>query len=72
MRLVGQYEKCKTESDEQKRRGVAHVFTAGRIGQWPSFWIFRTIWAMAPVLGGDFLGEDYGLFWRAVAYTLIL
>jgi len=50
---------------------INRAFTAGRIGRCPPpFWIFRTIWAMRqcpPPLGGNFLGEDYGIFGRAVA-----
>jgi len=57
--------------------GSSSVFAAGRIGRWPPpakvLLNFLNNFGdkkggdNPPPLGGDFLGEDYGLFGRAVA-----
>jgi len=36
----------------------------------PPLWIFRTIWAMVPPLGGDFLGNKLQVIWARGRDTL--
>jgi len=49
------------------------TFTAWRIGRWPPFWIFRTIWVMPPPhFGRGFFGRRLSVIWACSHDTLFL